>query len=119
MLLLLLVGLMPNVLVPASPVAAITTGNQGIQYGAVMDDNGKILLTDEAIDKLAASGAGWLRINFRLGNGYFLDWTDTTVHGYSALSVYDTIINNVRKRAPNLKILGELSNEALDGWLSM
>src|SRR5690349_4590028 len=97
-------------------VAAAASGTQGLQYGAVINDQGTILLTDEALDKLAASGAGWLRINFRLGTGYFLDWTDTTAHGYSALSVYDTIVSHARSRG--LKILGELSNEAWNGWLS-
>jgi hypothetical protein len=103
---------------PLPPAAAaVTHGNQGLQYGAVIDNTGNILLTDEALDKLVASGAGWLRINFRLGNGYFLDWTDTTAHGYSALDRYDVIVNNARTRG--LKVLGELSNEAWNGWLSM
>jgi len=97
--------------------AAIARGNQGLQYGAAIDNTGNILLTDEALDKLAASGAGWLRINFRLGNGYFLDWTDTTAHGYSALSRYDVIVDHARARG--LQVLGELSNEAWNGWLSM
>ena len=97
--------------------AAVARGNQGLQYGAVIDNSGNILLTDEALDKLAASGAGWLRINFRLGNGYFLDWTDTTAHSYSALSRYDDIVNHARARG--LQVLGELSNEAWNGWLSL
>jgi hypothetical protein len=99
------------------PVYAVAQRNQGLQYGAVIDDSGHILLTDEAFVKIAAAGAGWIRINFRLANGYFLDWTDTTAHGYTALSVYDTIVDNARTRG--LKILGELSNEALNGWQSL
>jgi len=99
------------------PVTAAAHGNQGLQYGAPIDNSGNILLTDEALDKLAASGAGWLRLNFRLGNGYFLDWTDTTAHGYSALSRYDIIVDHARARG--LQLLGELSNEAWNGWLSM
>jgi hypothetical protein len=63
------------------PAAAVARGNQGLQYGAVIDNTGNILLTDEALDKVAASGVGWLRINFRLANGYFLDWADTSEHG--------------------------------------
>ena len=102
---------------PPSAVYAVSQGNQGLQYGAVIDDNGNILLTDEAVVKIVASGAGWLRINFRLGNGYFLDWTDTTAHGYAALDRYDVIVNMARSRG--LKVLGELSNEAWNGWLSM
>src|SRR5262245_21648270 len=100
-----------------STTAAVARGNQGLQYGAAIDNSGNILLTDEALDKLAASGAGWLRINFRLGNGYFLDWTDTAAHGYSALSRYDVVVDYARARG--LQLLGELSNESWNGWLSM
>jgi hypothetical protein len=102
---------------PLRPAQAVAMGNQGLQYGAVIDDTGNILFTDEAAAKIAASGAGWIRINFRLGNGYFLDWTDTTQHGYSALSRFDTIVTTARNH--NLKILGELSNEAWNGWQSL
>lgn len=103
---------------PLPPIAAAAVqANQGLQYGAVIDNSGNVLLTDEALDKLAASGTGWLRINFRLGNGYFLDWTDTTAHGYSALDRYDLIVDHARTRG--LHVLGELSNEAWNGWLSM
>jgi hypothetical protein len=99
------------------PAHALTTGNQGLQYGAVIDDTGNILFTEEAATKIAASGAGWIRINFRLANGYFPDWTNTSQHGHSALSLFDTIVATARNH--NLKILGELSNEAWNGWLSM
>jgi hypothetical protein len=99
------------------PTHALVAGNQGLQYGAVIDNAGNILFNDEVAAKIAASGAGWIRINFRLGNGYFLDWTDMAQHGYSALSRYDTIVATARNH--QLKILGELSNEAWNGWLSL
>jgi len=117
MLLLVIASLVFSTLRFPSAAGAVTRGNQGLQYGAVIDNTGNILLMDEALDKLAASGTGWLRINFRLGNGYFLDWTDTTAHGYSALDRYDLIVNNARMHG--LQVLGELSNEAWNGWLSM
>ena len=117
MLLLAIASLVLTALPFPGAAVAVTRGNQGLQYGAVIDNTGTILLTDEALDKLAASGAGWLRINFRLGNGYYLDWTDTTAHGYPALERYDTIVNHARTRG--LQVLGELSNEAWNGWLSM
>jgi hypothetical protein len=101
---------------PPRPAHALTARNQGLQYGAVIDDTGNILFTDEAATKIAASGAGWIRINFRLANGYFLDWTDTS-HGFTALSRYDTIVTTARNN--NLKILGELSNESWNGWQSL
>src|SRR5947208_3483324 len=114
---LVLGSLVLNLPAPPSSVYAVSQHNQGLQYGAVIDDTGNILLADEAFAKIAASGAGWIRINFRLGNGYFVNWTDTTAHGYSALSVYDSIVDNARNRG--LKILGELSNEAWNGWQSL
>jgi hypothetical protein len=117
LLMLLLTSFAFIVLPSPHPAVAVSAGNQGLQYGAVIDDTGNILITDEALDRLAASGAGWIRINFRLGNGYFLDWTDRTAHGYSALDRYDIIVNKARIRG--LKVLGELSNEAWNGWLSM
>ena len=117
MLVLVIASLILTSLPFPGAAVAVTRGNQGLQYGAVIDNTGTILLTDEALDKLAASGTGWLRINFRLGNGYFLDWTDTTAHGYSALDRYDLIVNNARTRG--LQVLGELSNQAWNGWLSM
>jgi hypothetical protein len=113
---LILVMLIATLLAPR-PANALTTGNQGLQYGAVIDNAGNILFTDTVAAQIAASGAGWIRINFRLGNGYFLDWTDTSKHGYSALSRYDTIVATARNH--HLNILGELSNEAWNGWLSL
>jgi hypothetical protein len=97
-----------------SPKTAVG-GNQGLQFGAVIDDNGQILLTDQMLDYLAASKAGWIKINFRLGK--FIDWTETSTFGYSALSLYDQIVTKARQRG--LKVLGLLSNEAWQGWLSM
>jgi hypothetical protein len=90
---------------PALPARALTQGNQGNQYGAVIDDAGRILFTDPVASKLAESGAGWVHINFRLGG--FPNWTQ------SALSVYDQVIATARNH--NLQVLGLLSNEAWQG----
>jgi len=84
-------------------------GPQGLQPGAPMWNNGEILFTDAVAAKIAASGAGWVRLNFRLGPN-FANWTDTSAFGYSALSRYDTIVDNALNN--NLKVLGLLSNEA-------
>ncbi len=96
---------------PALPARALTQGNQGNQYGAVIDDAGRILFTDAVAGKLAESGAGWVHINFRLGR--FPNWTDTSTFGRSALSVYDQVIATARNH--NLQVLGLLSNEAWQG----
>ena len=115
---------LPSILVLALPLATLAAeqhvgaaaprvvqGNQGLQYGGVIDNAGHILLQDEALRLMVQAGAGWLKINFRLGG--FQNWTETTTFGYSALSRYDQMVANARAR--NLKILGELSNEAWHG----
>ncbi|GAC1637837.1 MAG: hypothetical protein NVS4B8_03100 [Herpetosiphon sp.] len=88
---------------------------QGLQIGAVIDDAGRILITDRQLDAIAQSGAKWIKINFRLGR--FQNWTETTTFGYSALSLYDQIVSRAQLR--NLQVLGELSNESWPGWLAM
>ena len=74
-----------------------------------MGDQGQIYFTDAVAAKIAESGAGWVRINFRLGP-YFQNWTEATTFGFSALSRYDTIIDSARRF--NLQVLGLLSNES-------
>jgi hypothetical protein len=97
---------------PIAGVAApVPQRNQGLQYGAVVDDAGNRLLTDEALGLMAQSGAGWIKINFRLGG--FANWTETDTFGYSALSVYDRIVADAQRH--HLKVLGGLSNEAWHG----
>ncbi|HKZ87295.1 MAG TPA: hypothetical protein VJ793_27025 [Anaerolineae bacterium] len=93
----------------AKPPPKPPAGPQGLQPGAPMWNNGEILFTDAVAAKIAASGAGWVRLNFRLGPN-FANWTDTNAFGYSALSRYDTIIDHALNN--NLKVLGLLSNEA-------
>lgn len=86
-------------------------GNQGLQPGWVIDNNGHLLFTNEIAKTIAETKAGWVRINFRLGG--FQDWTETTTFGYSALSLYDQVVANALNN--NLKILGLLSNESWHG----
>jgi hypothetical protein len=97
------------------PIAGIAAPQplrqQGLQYGAVIDNAGNILADDTAMELIARSGAGWIKINFRLGG--FADWTETNTFGYSALSAYDKIIASARRH--NLQVLGGLSNEAWHG----
>lgn len=90
--------------------APATDGGQSLQFGQAIDDNGNILLTDQVAELLADSGAGQVRINFRLGN--FPDWT-TPVGGITALDVYDRVVKNAQNHG--LQVLGELSNEAWQG----
>jgi hypothetical protein len=107
----LLLAIVPTNTPTVAAAPPIKQGNQGLQYGAVIDNAGHILLQDEALRLMAQAGAGWIKINFRLGG--FQNWTETTTFGYSALSLYDQIVANAQRR--NLKVLGELSNEAWNG----
>ena len=78
-------------------------GPHGTQPGWAIDDSGNILITDAVADRLAQSGAGWVRLNFRLG-----PYLSDTAEFYSR---YDTIVNRLRSRG--LQIVGLLCNE---GW---
>src|SRR5690349_21052811 len=73
------------------PIHAVqAAGPQGIQAGHPIDDGGAILITDAVADRMKASGAGWVRVNFRLG-----PYTSDTPNFYAR---YDTIINRLRNR---------------------
>ena len=129
--LLLLVLVVLALAVAASPVAAAppagkpgptptptpvpAPGNQGLQAGQPMGDDGAIYFTDATAGQIAAAGAGWVRINFRLGNA--ANWTDLAYvsngQPASAMSQYDKIIASARSH--NLQVIGLLSNEAWHG----
>jgi hypothetical protein len=86
-----------------SPTQA--AGPHGNQPGWAIDDSGNILITDAVADRLAQSGAGWVRLNFRLG-----PHASDTPAFYAA---YDTIVNRLRSRG--LQIVGLMSNESWAG----
>jgi Glycosyl hydrolase catalytic core len=80
---------------------------QGIQAGWAINDNGQINFPGSVLNQLdlmKATGATWLRLNFRLG-GAFSTWTSVI------LGLYDQIVNAANARGFN--VLGLLSNE---GW---
>jgi hypothetical protein len=82
---------------------------QGLQPGAPMGDNGEIFFSNDVAARIAASGAGWVRLNFRLGPN-FSDWTSISNLDFSALSRYDIIVDNALNN--DLQVLGLLCNEA-------
>ena len=63
---LVLLGVLPSPL----PTAEAAQGNQGLQDGWAVGDQGQItggqLLSDE-LGFMQQAGAGWVRVNFRLG----------------------------------------------------
>ena len=107
--------------------AAAPQGNQGLQDGWAVDDDGKTsgglhLLVDGEFAYMRSAGAGWARINFRLGN-CFIDWTtpipqsriDAGTCHTSTLNrtAADQYVDVVRAaRAQGLKVLGLISNES-------
>ena len=59
---------------PAGPVLAQSQGDQGLQGGWAVDDSGNAVFHHSVYDQLPLmrqAGAGWVRINFRLGCFYF------------------------------------------------
>src|SRR5919204_4247023 len=81
------------------------SGPHGTQPGWAIDDSGNVLITDAVADRLAQSGAGWVRINFRLG-----PYASDTSQFYAA---YDTVVNRLRSRG--LQIIALMSNESWRG----
>ncbi|MBP3964156.1 hypothetical protein [Paenibacillus lignilyticus] len=87
---------------------AAAAGPQGIQFGRPIDDSGNILITNQVAQALADSGAGFVRLNFRLG-----PYTSDTAAFYST---YDTIVNRLRSKG--LQVIGLISNESWPGTQS-
>jgi hypothetical protein len=118
----LLVGL-PS----ASPSAAAGQGRHGLQGGWAVDDIGHVNFEHSLslqFGFIQQAGAGWVRINFRLGK-CFADWTSPATvcpdaDAPTALGIYDDVVD--KARAANLQVLGLLSNESMRGdqseWLA-
>ena len=106
---------------PTTPaaLAQVTQGNQGLQGGWAVDDTGKINFAHSLSQQYSIMkevGAGWVRVNFRLGS-CFQDWTTQTrcagTDGPTALVVYDQVVQNALSN--NLKVVGLISNESWRG----
>jgi hypothetical protein len=96
------------ILILCASGAANAAGPHGTQFGQPMDDSGNVLLTDEVAQALADTGAGWVRVNFRLG-----PYSSDTAEWYTK---YDGIVNRLRSRG--LEIIGLMTNEAWPGGVS-
>ena len=87
----------------------------GINGGLTLNDDGNVDFPDSlrsTLPLIQESGAGWVRINFRLGSHYH-DWTTKDSRGMSAIEYYDVLVQEAR--AHGLKVLGLLSNESWPG----
>jgi len=91
-----------------SVVSALASGPHGTQAGWAIDDSGNVLITDAVADRMAQSGAGWVRLHFRRGpyNG--------DESGFYAK--YDEIVNRLRARG--LQIVGLVTYESWPGTQS-
>ena len=105
----------------ARPAAAWPgQGRHGLQGGWAVDDLGHINFIHSLslqMGFIQQAGAGWVRINFRLG-ACFSDWTSPTnvcptADAPTALGVYDQIVD--KALANNLQVLGLISNESWPG----
>jgi hypothetical protein len=79
------------VLFQASTAQAAGNHNQGLSGGWAIDDNGAVVFPhslDRQLGLMQNAGAGWVRINFRLGSCY-ADWTSIGCNGTTALQQYD------------------------------
>ena len=101
-----------------APAANAAQANQGLQDGWAVGDSGQItggqLLSDE-LGYIQSAGAGWVRVNFRLGK-CFATWTSIGCNGLTALQTYDQVVANIQ--AKNLKVLGLVTSEAWPGQQS-
>jgi endoglucanase len=102
-----------SILIPSPAKAA--QGNQGLQGGWAVDNQGNVTFTHSLSSQYGSmqqAGAGWVRINFRLGS-CFTDWTSPGCNGKTALATYDQVVQNALTN--KLQILGLLSNESWPG----
>jgi hypothetical protein len=90
-------------------------GNQGLQGGWAIDDQGNVQFVHSVLAQLPAmreANAGWVRINFRLG-GCFADWTTVGCNGKTALQTYEPLVQSAA--TTGLKVVGLLTGEAWAG----
>jgi hypothetical protein len=101
---------------PHAEAEASQPGNQGLQGGWAIDNAGNVsgfafpLSSQYAM--MQQAGAGWVRINFRLGK-CFKNWTAPGCTGGTALAAYDQVVQLAHQR--NLQVHGLLSNESWTG----
>ncbi len=105
----------------SSLIANAAQANQGQQGGWAVNDSGQIDFTHSLSSEYAfmqQAGAGWVRINFRLG-ACFSDWTtptttcQNTAYAPTATAIYDRIVSTALN--DHLAVLGLLSNESWPG----
>jgi hypothetical protein len=97
---------------------AVPQADQGLNGGWAIDDGGHASFIHSLSSSLGAihdSGAGWVRLVFRLG-GCYSNWTSAGCDGRTALQAYDEVIANIQSH--NLRVLGILTAESWQGTQS-
>lgn len=110
---LLVRPLLPDVVLSAAPRFE---SKPGLQSGTALNDDGNVDFPNSLRSNLPLirdAGAGWVRIEFRLGN-HFRDWTTKDSRGISAIEYYDVLVNEARDQN-GLKVLGVISHESWPG----
>lgn len=122
----LLLALLSTLLSPQPSRAAarsrwVLPAGYGLQGGWAVDEVGNTGFAHSvsaALPLMQQAGAGWVRINFRLGD-CFGDWVSTGCDGRTALEAYDDVIRAAERQG--LSVLGLISNESWRGeqplWL--
>ena len=85
---------------------AYAASTNGIQGGQPYGDDGTIYLTDSVATAMKQSGAGIVRVLFRLGN-----CTTDSAEWYAA---YDQIVNNLTSKG--ITVIGVLNGELISGY---
>lgn len=99
----------------SSGVAQAEQGDQGLQGGWAVDNSGNINFLHSVSTQLPVmqqAGAGWVRINFRLG-GCFNDWDSPGCNDRAARDIYKDLVALAEARS--LRIVGLLSPESWHG----
>lgn len=89
----------------AITVPVHAAGPHGTQPGQPLTDLGYVALNDQVAQTLADTGAGFVRVNFRLG-----PYQADTPEWYA---IYDGIVNRLRSRG--LEVIALMTNEAWPG----
>jgi hypothetical protein len=121
-----LIAFLAMLLIAPSASIAAGQGRHGLQGGWAVDDSGHVNFEHSLSMQfgfIQQAGAGWVRINFRLGK-CFADWTSPSTvcpdaDAQTALGIYDDVV--AKAHASNLQVLGLLTNESTRGdqseWL--
>ena len=106
-----------------SPLAALAAGDQGLTGGQAISNTGQVGFANSIVNQypiMQEAGAGWVRIEFRLGD-CFSNWTTAStlsacqaqVGSKTALDLYDEVVSSAQSH--NLRVLALVDYESWKG----